>query len=127
MRRNQRGVTFLGWIFLLIPLAIVAYALIRLVPVYLNYFRVSKSMAQVASQAKGDESTNAQSLRVALDKRLDIEGIEFPTTKEFVIRRDGKVWVIEVNYEDPIPFVYNLELLPTFKKTSTVGSASAEP
>src|SRR5438105_190737 len=70
MRRNQRGITFVGWIFLLIPLAVVAYAAIRLAPVYLNYMRVSRSISQVASEAKGDDTTNAQTLRVALDKRL---------------------------------------------------------
>ena len=127
MRRKQRGVTLLGWVFLLIPMAVVVYALIRLVPVYLNYYRVSESMAQVASEAKGDETTNAATLRNSLDKRLDIEGIEFPETKDFVIRRDGKSWVIEISYEDPIPFLANLQLLPAFKKTTTVRQAGAQP
>src|SRR5438876_145697 len=110
MRRNQRGITFVGWIFLLIPLAVVAYAAIRLAPVYLNYMRVSRSISQVASEAKGDDTTNAQTLRVALDKRLDIESIELPDSKDFTIRRDGQSWVIEVNYEEPIPFIYNVQL-----------------
>jgi hypothetical protein len=127
MRRNQRGVTFLGWIFLLIPLAVVVYAVIRLVPVYLNYGRVAKSMAQIAEQAKADESTNARSLTNSLDKRLDIEGIEFPTLKDFVIRRDGQSWVVEVNYEETIPFIYNVQLLATFKKTERIGKAPSEP
>ncbi len=127
MRRNQRGITFVGWIFLLIPLAVVAYAVIRLAPVYLNYMRVSRSISQVASEAKGDDTTNAQTLRVSLNKRLDIESIEFPDTKDFVIRRDGQSWVIEVNYEEPIPFIYNVQLLATFKKTERVGKGPEGP
>ena len=127
MRRKQRGITFLGWVFLLIPIAIVAYAGIRLAPVYLNYYRVARSISQVAEEAKGDDTTNAVSLRTALGKRLDIESIEFPDLKDFAIKRDGQQWVIEINYEEPIPFMYNLSLLATFQKTARIGKASVDP
>jgi Domain of unknown function (DUF4845) len=127
MRRKQQGVTLLGWIFLLIPLALVAYAGIRLAPVYLNYYRVTRSISQVAEEAKGDDTTNAGTLRVALGKRLDIESIEFPDLKDFVIRRDGQQWVIEINYEEPIPFLYNVSLLTTFSKTARIGKGLVEP
>jgi hypothetical protein len=35
--RKQRGVTTIGWIFLLAPVAVVLYAGIRVAPEYLNY------------------------------------------------------------------------------------------
>ena len=38
--RKQRGVTMIGWIFLLVPVAIVLYAGIRVGPEYLNYYKV---------------------------------------------------------------------------------------
>src|SRR6185503_6837553 len=126
MRRKQRGITFIGWVFLLVPIAIVAYAGIRLAPVYMNYYRVAKTISQVAEEAKGDDTTNAGILRSALGKRLDIESIEFPDLKDFVIRRDGQQWVIEINYEEPIPFIYNLSLLATFQKTARIGKASVD-
>ncbi|HEU4623951.1 MAG TPA: DUF4845 domain-containing protein [Steroidobacteraceae bacterium] len=127
MRKKQQGVTFLGWVFLLIPVAIVVYAGIRLAPVYLNYMRVARTVTQVAEEARGDDTTNAGTLRVALGKRLDIESVEFPDLKDFVIRRDGTQWVIEVKYEEPIPFIYNVSLLATFDKSARVGKGSAEP
>jgi hypothetical protein len=127
MRRKQQGVTFLGWVFLLIPVAIVVYAGIRLAPVYLNYMRVARTVSQVAEEAKGDDTTNAGTLRVALEKRLDIESIEFPDLKDFVIKRDGQQWIIQVSYEEPIPFIYNVSLLATFNKSARIGTASAGP
>jgi hypothetical protein len=114
----------IGWIFLLIPMAMVGYAAIRLVPVYLNYSRVAKSLNQIAEEAGGDGSATADSLRIALDKRLDIEGVEFPTIKEFTIRRSGQVWIMEVNYEESIPYVSNINLLATFRKTVQVGKGA---
>jgi uncharacterized protein DUF4845 len=127
MRRKQQGVTFLGWVVLLIPVAIVVYAGIRLAPVYLNYYRVSRSISQVAEEAKGDDTTNAVTLRSALGKRLDIESIEFPDLKDFTIKRDGTQWIIEINYEEPIPFISNVSLLATFSKTARIGKAALEP
>jgi uncharacterized protein DUF4845 len=127
MRRKQQGITFLGWVFLLIPVALVAYAGIRLAPVFLNYYRVTRTISQVAEEARGDDTTNAAVLRSALGKRLDIESIEFPDLKDFVIKRDGQQWVIEVNYEEPIPFLYNVSLLATFQKSARIGKAAVEP
>jgi hypothetical protein len=124
LRAKQRGVTMIGWIFLLIPLAMVGYAALRLVPVYLNYSRVAKSLNQIADEAAGDGSATADSLRIALDKRLDIEGIEYPTIKEFVIRRSGQVWIMEVAYEENIPYISNVNLLASFKKTVQVGKGA---
>jgi Flp pilus assembly protein TadG len=123
-RTKQRGVTMIGWIFLLIPMAMVGYAAIRLVPVYLNYSRVAKSLNQIADEAAGDGSATADTLRVALNKRLDIESIEYPTIKEFTIRKSGQVWIMEVAYEESIPYAYNVSLLTSFKKTVQVGKGS---
>jgi hypothetical protein len=121
-RKKQRGVTFLGWVFLLIPVAMVVYAGIRLAPVYLNYSKVARGLNQIADENQGNESTTERTLRVAIDKRLDIEGVEFPTTKDFLIRRDGRIWIMEINYEESIPFVANVALLVTFKKSVQIGN-----
>jgi len=71
MRRRQNGITFIGWLFLLLPVAIVGYAVIRLTPVYLNYMKVSKSLNQTASEFKDDAAgqLNQKEVRDALQRR----------------------------------------------------------
>ena len=59
MRHSQRGITFIGWLFLLVPVAIVVYAGIRLTPIYLNYMRVAKSLTGLASEAEERRTTSA--------------------------------------------------------------------
>jgi hypothetical protein len=115
MRHSQRGITFVGWLVLLVPVAIVVYAGIRLTPIYLNYMRVAKALSQTVSEAKG-ESANAQMLRVALEKHFDIEGIEHPTTKDIDIHREGDHWVAIADYEDLAPMFGNVSLLVQFHK-----------
>ena len=48
--RRQRGVTMIGWVFLLIPMALTLYAAIRIGPVYLNYWRIIDSMQKTATE-----------------------------------------------------------------------------
>ena len=123
MHKKQRGVTAIGWIFLLVPVALVVYCAIRLTPIYLNYSRVVRSLDQIAAESRSDESVNASTLRNSIDKRLDIEGIEFPELKDFIIHRDGQSWVIDVSYEETAPLVSNVSLLVAFKKTVRIGKA----
>jgi hypothetical protein len=116
MRHSQRGITFVGWLVLLVPVAIVGYAGIRLVPIYLNYMRVAKSLSQSASEAKGGDTTNAQALRVSLEKHFDIEGITHPTIQDVDIHRENEHWVAIVDYEDLAPIFGNVSLLVQFHK-----------
>ena len=119
MKRTQRGVTAIGWIVLLIPIAIVGYTGLRLVPMYLNYTKISRSMEQIAQELRGGDTP--QSIRNSLEKRLDIEQVDFPTFKDFVIRREGQSWVIEIEYEDGSPLVSNLSITAKFKKSVRIG------
>jgi uncharacterized protein DUF4845 len=117
---KQRGVTMIGWLVLLTPMAIVFYAGIRIVPIYLNYMRVAKSVDAVAKEAGDASATNARKLQIALEKRLDIESVDFPDLKDFVIKRDNAVWIIQAKYEDVAPLFANLSILLQFDKVAEI-------
>lgn len=119
MKRTQRGVTMIGWIVLLIPVAIVGYTGIRLVPVYLNYTKIARAMTQLTQELRSNDSQ--QTIFFALDKRLDIEQVEFPTSKDFRIRRDGQSWVVEIDYEDGAPLLSNVSITAKFQKSVRIG------
>lgn len=119
MKRTQRGVTMIGWIVLLIPVAIVGYSAIRLIPIYLNYTKIARSMEQLSQESRPNDSQ--QTIRFALEKRLDIEQVSFPETKDFVIRRDGQSWIIDIDYEDGAPLLSNLSVTAHFAKSVRIG------
>ena len=121
MRAKQRGITFIGWIILLIPVAIVGYALIRTVPVYLNYMKVSKALEQIASESKGDEQVSVQALRNSLEKHFDIDNVSYPKVDQISFVRDGKSWVAESHYEDVTPLFANVSILLKFDKRVTLN------
>ena len=119
MKRTQRGVTMIGWIVLLIPFAIVGYSAIRLVPIYLNYTKIARAMTQTAQESRAGDTQ--QSIRYSMEKRLDIEQVDFPDVKDFVIRREGQSWVLEIEYEDGAPLLSNVSITAKFKKSVRIG------
>jgi hypothetical protein len=125
MRNRQLGVTAIGWLFLLTPLAVVVYAGIRLAPVYLNYMKVAKAMDQAGSDLKTG-GVNPTSIKTAIDKHFEIDMVEYPTTKDMKITRDGGSWVVESNYDDDAPLFANVSLHVTFDKIVKIGAGSGD-
>ena len=125
MRIRQTGVTAIGWLFLLTPLAIVIYAGMRLTPVYLNYMKVARALDQAHSELKAG-SVDPTSIRNAIDKHLMVEVIDYPTGKDMKITRDGTGWAVESQYDDEAPLFGNISLHVTFDKTVKIGSGGGE-
>jgi hypothetical protein len=123
MFRRQRGVTLIGWVILLVPVAIVGYMGIRLVPIYLNYMRVAHSVEATVTEMKAEEAgtVNLQQIRATLGKHFDIESITFPDEKDIAVTRDGNSWTIEAKYEDTAPLFGNLSLVIDFDKVGKIG------
>lgn len=121
MRNRQLGVTAIGWLILLTPFAIVIYAGIRLAPIYLNYMKVARAMDQAGTELKAG-GANPQSIKTAIDKHFEIDMVDFPTTKDLKISRDGSDWVVESAYDDEAPLFGNVSLHVTFDKVVKIGS-----
>jgi hypothetical protein len=119
--RKQRGVTMIGWIFLLVPVALVLYAGLRVGPEYLNYYKVLTAMKETASKLKSDETLNQQSIRSALGRRFDTGYIDEPTAKEIVLVKGENGWEMTADYEKAVPMFGNLHLLMVFKKTVAIN------
>lgn len=124
MRHSQRGVTFLGWLFLLSAVGIVGYEGIRLTPLYLNYLRVAKSLDRLNDTSPSDAAafggpvtaTNAQALHTILARSFEINSIDYPDLKDIDIHRDGDHWTAIADYDDNAPLFANLSLVVHFHK-----------
>ena len=125
MRNRQLGVTAIGWLFLLAPVAIVVYAGIRLAPVYLNYMKVAKAMDGAVGELKSS-GASPQSIRTTIDKHFEIDMVEYPTTKDMKITKDGGGWIVESQYDDDAPLFANLSLHVVFDKKVKIGSGGVD-
>ena len=118
--RRQRGVTMIGWVFLLIPMALTLYAFIRVGPVYLNYWRIVDAMQKTASEFKGDETLSSTAIKNSLAKRFDIGYVEKITTNDIEVKKAGTGWEMTTAYEGTAPLFSNISIVIDFNKTVVI-------
>lgn len=116
MLARERGVTAVGWLILLIPFAVIIYACIRLLPVYMNYMEVARSLNELTTEY-GTGGATPDSIRGSLQKRFDVEGVDYPTVKDINIVPDGHGFTVEAAYYDQAPLFAHITLQVQFDKT----------
>ena len=126
MRSKQTGITLIGWIILLIPVATCFYIGVRLVPVYLNYMKVARSMEEVKADFKGADAPSQAVIRSALEKHLNINSVDYPDVKDLKITREGRSWVVNATYDDQAPLLDNVFILVSFDKSVTLAGGGGE-
>ena len=119
MRHRERGVTFLGWLVILAPVALVLYAGIRLVPVYLEYMKIARTLEQLTSESIGDGS-DPRSLRYSIEKRFDVEDVHVITAQDVKITKEAAGFKVQASYEATAPYLSNIYLLVVFDKVVVV-------
>ena len=114
--RHQRGMTFIGLLCILTLLGLIGYAGLRLVPLYLNYMKVARSMDATASELKSD-NPDPGAIRRLLEKHWQIEDIDSVSAKEVeIVKNEGGV-SLHVAYDDAAPYIQNVSLSVHFDKT----------
>ena len=118
--RRERGMTTVGLIILVTFVGLFVYAGVRLLPVYLEYFNVIKAVENLKSEA--DQGPPA--MRIALEKRFDIEDIKSLSYKDVEITKEGASYAVRVLYDAQTPFVGNIGFIVHFDKTVSLGGSA---
>ena len=119
MLKRQRGMTMIGVLFVLALIGVIGYAGMRILPLYLNYMKVARSMEATASEFKGD-ATDQAALRRTLEKHWQIEDIDSVSAKDVEVTKEDSGTVMHVAYDDSAPYVANVSLTVHFDKTTKV-------
>jgi hypothetical protein len=119
MKHRQRGATFLGMVVILLILGTAIYAGIRLVPIYLDYMKIARSLEQVRDEHAAIQ-TNPSLMRRSLERRWDVEDATGLSWKDVEIKKVAEGYTMEANYAVEQQFLYNVYLLVKFDKLVTV-------
>jgi Domain of unknown function (DUF4845) len=114
--RRQQGMTFIGLLCVMVLAGIVLYAGVRLVPVYLNYMKLVRTMESAVGEFKG-ENGDIGAVRKSLDRHWAIEDITAVDQKDIEVTRDESGLQLHVAYDDSVPYVANVSLTVHFDKT----------
>lgn len=118
-RERQGGMTFIGVLFVLGMVGLILYAGVRLLPLYLNYMKVSRSMEAAAGEFKS-ENPDPGAVRRSLDKHWQIEDISSVEAKEVELTKDEGGMTLHLAYDDAAPYIANVSLSVRFDKTVKV-------
>ncbi|HXR62595.1 MAG TPA: DUF4845 domain-containing protein [Rudaea sp.] len=115
---RQSGLTLIGFAFVLIIAGFFAYAAMKLIPVYTEYFGVVKSMKSLQSQS-GIETATIEDIRRRLNVNFDLQYVDdasIPEKNIQLITKDGQ-HKLRIFYDKDVPFLYNVDLLVHFDNT----------
>lgn len=116
MYKKQKGMTLISWIFVLGIIAFFATVVMRLLPMYQEYYGVVQIMDGMEVEIKNNKMTKNQVL-IMLYKRFDT-GYIFSVKKDNIeiIRGKNNVHVskIVIDYEVRKPFMAQIDLIGHF-------------
>ena len=112
-RTHQRGVTAIGWMIILALIGFFVLLALRMVPVYMDYFKVVSSLESIEEE-KGFNS--AGEIRKLLERRFDVNYVAAIALGDVKIKPKGDVYIVSVDYEKREPVFANVYVVMDFEK-----------
>ena len=117
--RNQAGLTFIGIIFLLIPIILVAYVVVRAVPAYIEAYSVGDVINSLKKEVDLKDKPKEEIYKM-IQKRLDVNNIQSVTQDNIKIQKTPTEVAVTVDYESRIPLFGNAALALAFHKSAVL-------
>lgn len=123
MRSRQGGMTMISWIVLIGLIGFVGIFGFNLIPIYLDYYAVNKSMVAAVKDVEPGE--NPAQIRVTISNMFDVNSVNVIADKDVNIKvdPDTKAVVLGINYDARTHFIANIDLVVHFEKTYSVAGA----
>ncbi len=111
---NQRGLSLLGFIFVLILVLFTVYIGIKLVPIYLNHFSVVSDMKAVAGEP-GSANLPPNTIRRNLMTRLQVSYVDHVRPENIVVERTSPPQLV-IEYQVEEHLIGNIDVVVKFKR-----------
>src|SRR5699024_4914225 len=109
---NQRGLSLLGYIVILVLVLFFTYIGIKLVPVYLNHMALMSEVTAVASEP-GTANRPPSAIQRDLVRRLKISYVDYVEPQHITIERGDKPQLV-VQYEVEKHLMGNIDAIIRF-------------
>ena len=116
MKRNQSGITLMGFIIILAMVGVFVYVGMKVIPMYSEFYAVKKSM-QGLSLEPGINNASPDKIRNLFFRRLYVNYSENVKPEHVKIERMEGGWKMIVKYEVRRPMIYNLDVVGNFENT----------
>ncbi|HET8552033.1 MAG TPA: DUF4845 domain-containing protein [Gammaproteobacteria bacterium] len=115
---DQRGISMISILVIVIVVGFVGLIAVRLFPVYYDYFAISSIFNNVEQHEHG---RSPAAIRDTIERRFEVNAINAVSIHQVKITpaRDGGSNV-SLHYEERVPFIGNLSLVASFDKNIEV-------
>ena len=119
---RQNGLTLISMVIVLAVVGFFAYAAMKLIPAYTEYFGVVKSMKAVAEKPNATELP-LEEIRRDLQLNYSVQYVDEGTVPPNGVKLEtqGGVRRLHIFYDKVIPFMYNVSLLVHFDHTENLA------
>lgn len=123
-RHKVEGITLIGFVILLAVLGFFAYLAMRLVPMYVEYFGVLKSMEQLRQEPNAAQMSLPE-VRNSLSLKFNTQYVDETsvTPQSISLKREAGAATLRIAYEKRVPFLYNIDLVGKFDKSLNLSGA----
>ncbi len=115
--KRQRGVTFIGMVFISALIVFAAIIGLKLVPAYIEYATVVNILRDVAHSPEA-RSGNPKDIQTSFRKHAQIDAIETVKPEDLEIDKEGDQVVLKANYSVKIKLFGNLSAVIDFAPSS---------
>ena len=113
MKRNQSGITLLGFILILGVAGLFIYVGMKVIPMYSEFYSVKKSMDGLALEP-GISSATPDRIKALFFRRLYVNYSDNVKPENVKIERAEGGWHMTVSYEVRRPMIANLDVVGNF-------------
>ena len=127
MQHKVRGISFIGFLMLLCIVGFFAYIVMRLLPVYVEYFGVLKAM-EMTKNEPGSAQRSLDEIRRDMTLKFNTQYVDENDVppQAIQLKREGGGAILRIAYEKRVPFFYNIDLVASFDKSVSLNNIGAE-
>ena len=119
LAKRQVGITTLGFAILAAFVGLIAFAAIRLTPVYLNYMKVVGVLEGVREEFDG-QNTNRAMVHRSISRRFDVESVGVINYRDIKVTAVDGGFEVAAVYDHTAPFIANISFTVHFDKSVLV-------
>jgi len=110
---RQAGMTTAGMLIVAAFVGLIAFAALRLTPVYLNYMKVAGVMSGVYDEFDG-QNPNRSAIKLSIGRRFDVESVSEITARDIKVTPQDNGFLVQAVYDHKAPFISNISFLVSF-------------
>lgn len=111
MRMRERGVSIIGFLFVLAVILVVALLAFRMIPSYIEYYTVQKALEGAVNEVRDPTVRN---IRGFVEGRISADYVDSVSAKDVQVTKSGNTITASVSWEKKLPLVHNVSLLMEF-------------